>query len=208
MSDQPTPSTPRPRRRALREVVQTLLLAVGMYVAVQFFVLPYEVDGASMDPRLHNGDRLLVNRNAYVHFDANDLWNLIPGVEREGDAKIYPFHAPERGDVIVFNPPQASDKPYIKRVIGLPGERVTFRNGYVFVDGEQLDESYIDGPMTRCSRGSEHCNLGPIPDGHVFVLGDNRKHSQDSRAFGLVAVDRIIGQAFFVNWPPDDLGPL
>lgn len=208
MSEQPTTPTPRPRRRALRDVVQTLLLAVGMYVAVQFFVLPYEVDGASMDPRLHNGDRLLVNRNAYVHFDANDLWNMIPGVEREGDARIYPFHAPERGDVIVFDPPRTSDKPYIKRVVGLPGERVTFRGGNVFIDGEPLDESYIDGPITDCNRGAENCNLGPIPDGYVFVLGDNRAHSQDSRSFGLVAVERIIGQAFFVNWPPADLGPL
>src|SRR3712207_1732710 len=164
MSDQPTPRAPRPRRRAVREVLQTLLLAVGMYVAVQFFVLPYEVDGASMDPRLHHGDRLLVNRNAYAHFDANDLWNLIPGVERDGEAWVYPFHAPERGDIVVFDPPRTSDKPYIKRVIGLPGERVTFRGGRVYINGDLLDEPYIEGTITSCGRGSENCNLGPIPD--------------------------------------------
>ena len=206
MSDLPTPIARRPRR-ALREVLQTLILAVGMYVAVQFFVLPYQVDGASMDPGLHNGDRLLVNRNAYAHFDANDLLNLIPGVEREGQDRIYPFHAPERGDIVVFDPPRTSDKPFIKRVIGLPGERIVFRRGHVYIDGQLLDEHYIDGANTAC-RGSENCNLGPIPDGYVFVLGDNRQHSQDSRAFGLVAVDRIIGQAFFVNWPLGDVGPL
>jgi len=203
---------PAPRRRShpiirsLRDIVETLLLAAILYVGVRSFVVPYQVEGASMTPNLHNQERLLVNRSAYAHFNANAFWNLLPGEDRTGADEVYPFDPPERGDIIVFNPPIDSDKPYIKRIIGLPGDTVSFTAGNVFINGEGLDESYIDGAITDCE--GPHCDVGPIPDGSVYVLGDNRTNSSDSRRFGLVKMDRIIGKVFFANWPLEDIGPV
>lgn len=203
---------PTPRRgnhpliRTIRELVETLLLAALLYVGVRTFILPYQVEGASMTPNLQNRERLLVNRGAYAHFDANNLWNLLPWEERAGNSEVYPFDPPQRGDIIVFNPPQQSDKPYIKRIIGLPGDTVSFTAGHVFVNGEALEEDYIDGAITDCN--GRYCDVGPIPEGSVYVLGDNRTNSTDSRRFGLVTMERIIGKVFFANWPLDDIGPL
>ena len=214
----PDPAVPKPalegsRRpaassslRLVREVVETVLLAVVIYFGVRMVMLPYEVEGASMSPNLHDHDRLLVNRMAYTHYDANDLWNALPWEDRDGEHVVYPFGEPERGDIIVFNPPTASSKPYVKRVIGLPGETIGFHDGYVSVDGERLDEAYIDGPITDC-RGERYCQV-TVPEGHVYVLGDNRDNSADSRRFGPVDVDAIIGQAVFTNWPLDAVGPV
>lgn len=189
--------------RAAREIIETLLLAVVIFVGVRMLVLNFRVDGASMVPNLHNREMLLVNRNAYLNFDMNDLLNIVPGVDRDGDWTFYPFDPPERGDIVVFEPPAVHDKPYIKRVIGLPGETVSFENGDVYIDGVQLDEPYIDDHITDCPDG---CEQGMVPAGHVYVLGDNRDNSSDSRQFGFVDADDIIGKAWFTYWPFDDLG--
>jgi signal peptidase I len=195
----------RPRRRVVREIVETLGLALLIYFGVHFVVPPFAVDGASMAPSLRDGERLLVNRPVYAHFDANRLWNLIPGVERDGEALVFPFHAPERGEIVVFHPPHGGEeKPYIKRVVGLPGEEIGFAGGSVTIDGEPLPESYVAGASTECG-GTAHCRL-TVPEGTVYVLGDNRGNSADSRLFGPVAVDRIIGKAWLANWPLDSFG--
>ena len=195
----------RPPSRVVREVVETLLAALAIYVGVQLLTPPYQVEGASMDPSLHNGERLLLNRPVYLHFDLNELLNLLPGQDREGEWVVYPFHAPERGDIVVFHPPDATDdKPYIKRVIGLPGDEVAFEDGYVTINGERLTEPYLTGPITECDR-ARHCRVR-VPEGTVYVLGDNRDNSADSRVFGPVDVDRIIGKAWFANWPLDAIG--
>jgi signal peptidase I len=144
-----------------------------------------------MLPNLDDGQMLLVNRNAYQYFDF-------------GGERYYPFDPPERGDVIVFDPPTGSDKPYIKRVIGLPGEEVTFSDGKVFIDGELLDEDYIE-ERTGCGRRLDHCDV-VVPDGYVFVLGDHRTNSSDSRSFGAVPVENIVGKAWLSYWPADDVG--
>jgi signal peptidase I len=149
---------------------------------------------------------LLVNRNVYFHFDSNALVDWIPGVDRESENIVYLFHPPQRGDIIVFNPPIDSEKPYIKRVIGLPGETVEIREGHVFIDGVQLEEPYIEGDITSCGTARRTCPPVEVPEGHVFVLGDNRNNSSDSRAFGVVEVDDIIGKAWFAYWPSDDIG--
>jgi signal peptidase I len=156
-----------------------------------------------MLPNLTNGEMLLVNRNVYFHFDKNGVLDALPFVERDGEDIVYPFHPPERGDIVVFNPPvDSSDKPYIKRVIGLPGERVTFEGDNVFIDGIQLNEPYII-EATDC-RGN-YCDT-VVPEGHVYVLGDNRNNSSDSRSFGVVDVDSIIGKAWIGYWPMDEVG--
>lgn len=188
----PAPSSRSQAGRAVREIVETLLLAALIFFLVRLVVLNFRVDGESMLPNLDNGQMLLVNRNAYQYFDF-------------GGEQYYPFDPPQRGDVIVFDPPTGSDKPYIKRVIGLPGEEVTFGDGQVFIDGELLDEDYID-ERTRCNAGrSDSCDV-VVPDGYVYVLGDHRTNSSDSRAFGAVPVENIVGKAWLSYWPADDIG--
>ena len=191
--------------RAVREILETLLLAVLIFVGVRLVVLNFRVDGLSMFPNLDDREMLLVNRNVYFHFDLNGLLNILPGEDRSGDRIIYPFHPPERGDIIVFNPPVRSDKPYIKRVIGLPGETVSVQDGYVYIDGQRLDEPYINGPITECGN-QRRCDPVTVPEGEIFVMGDNRTNSSDSRSFGPVDVDRIIGKAWITYWPTDDIG--
>jgi signal peptidase I len=205
-SVQPIGSEPQRKRaggtRAVREVVETLLLAVVIFVAVRLIVLNFRVDGSSMAPNLQNQEMLLVNRNVYFHFDLNDIRNLLPGDDREGEDIVYLFHPPERGDIVVFDPPVESPKPYIKRVIGLPGERVSIDNGFVYIDGQQLNEPYIDGAISECNRDA--CSW-TVEDGQVFVMGDNRRNSSDSRMFGAIEVDDIIGKAWITYWPADEI---
>lgn len=194
----PTPNStlgaPQPAKsqatRAIREIVETLLLAALIFLLVRLVVLNFRVDGESMLPNLDNGQMLLVNRNAYQHVDV-------------GGNRYYPFDPPERGDVVVFDPPANSDKPYIKRIIGLPGEEITFGQGHVFVNGVQLPEDYIQD-RTRCNR-EDRCDV-VVPEDHVFVLGDHRSNSSDSRVFGVVPVENIVGKAWLSYWPPNDMG--
>ncbi len=176
--------------RAVREIVETLLLAALIFFLVRLVVLNFRVDGQSMTPNLDDGQMLLVNRNAYQSVD----W--------QGNM-FYPFDPPERGDIVVFNPPTESDKPYIKRIIGLPGDEVTFNNGQVFVNGEMLDEDYIED-RTRCQR-DDFCDV-IVPEGKIFVLGDHRSNSSDSRVFGPVPIENVIGKAWLSYWPADDIG--
>lgn len=193
-----------PMLRRAREAAETLVLAGVIYLVVQLLVPPYAVDGASMAPNLSDGERLLVNRSVYAHFDANRILNALPGVDLAGEAVVYPFHAPERGEIVVFHPPGRRDEPYIKRVIGLPGDRIAFAAGRVVVNGRPLDETYIDGAVTFCGDGP-HCVVEVPPDS-LYVLGDNRRNSSDSRVFGPVSSDAIIGKAWIANWPPADIG--
>ena len=192
--------------RVAREIVETVLIAVILYVGVRTVVMPYQVDGASMEPNLVNHERVLVNRIAYWDFDLNTPLNWIPGVDREGSWTFTPFGGVSRGDVIVLEPPVDHDQPYIKRVIGLPGDHVTFQDGYVMVNGARLEEDYIDGPITECVN-RDTCDV-VVPDGSVYVLGDHRDNSSDSRYFGVVPEGNIDGKAFFSNWPIGELGPI
>ncbi|MFW5996366.1 MAG: signal peptidase I [Halanaerobiaceae bacterium] len=158
-----------------KEFFQSLLIAAVLALFIMTFVAQsFVVDGRSMDPTLIDGERLFVNKF------------------------IYRFHPPERGDIIVFSPNGSPGRKYIKRVIGLPGETVTIRNGVTYIDGNPLQEDYLDADM----RGS----YGPykVPEESVFVLGDNRNHSADSRqqnSVGFVDYEQISGRAFWVYWP-------
>lgn len=196
-----------PLLQGLSEILKTGLLALVVTFGARLVILPYQVDGRSMTPNLQDQERVLVNRAVYVRVDLDRLVGWVPGLDPEPGARSYPFHGPERGDVVVLNPPERSDAPYIKRVIGVAGDTVSFRDGYVLIDGARLDEPYLDGPITDCD-GADYCGGFTVPEGHVFVLGDNRGGSLDSRAFGPVPLGHIIGQAWFVNWPLDKVGPI
>lgn len=193
-----------PRRSAVWEIVETLLLAVFIFIAVRSVVLNFRVDGLSMEPSLDSGEMLLVNRQIYAHFNANALVNWLPFVELDGTNIVYPFHPPQRGDIVVLHPPIDNGKPYIKRVIGLPGERLSIRDGAVYINGARLDEPYLNGIATAWS-GSIGQEEITIPDDEVFVMGDNRNNSTDSRVFGPIKIDAIIGKAWISYWPSDRL---
>ena len=199
---------PRSRRSsakgATREVVETLLLAALIFLGVRLLVLNFKVDGNSMRPNLLNGELLLVNRNAYLEVDVNDLLDMLPLIERDDPWIFTPFSAPERGDIVVFDPPRGSTEPYIKRVIAIAGETVEIRDGGVYVDGVRVVEPYIDEGITECL--SNTCEAVTVPEGEVWVMGDNRRNSSDSRSFGTVPIENIIGRAWVVYWPRDGIG--
>jgi signal peptidase I len=205
-SEVSTSSNGRPRRRGgiAREIIETALIAIVIFVAVRSLVLNFRVDGSSMLPNLVDGEMLLVNRNAYDSFDLYTLVDWIPGVEHANAKEITPFDGPDRGDIVVFDPPVDSSKPYIKRVIGLPGETVEIRDGSVFIDGVRLEEDYVEDGITDC--GQRECDAVTIPEGHIFVMGDNRRNSSDSRFFGPVEIDAVQGKAWVVYWPVSEVG--
>jgi signal peptidase I len=199
------PTAGKTAARAVREIVETLLLALVIFVAVRALVLNFRVDGSSMVPNLHNREMLLVNRNVYFHFDENKWLNYLPWEDRKGEHIVYLFHPPQRGDIIVFNPPVASEKPYIKRIIAVGGDTVEIKaDGYVYVNGVRLEEPYIQGGITECN--VRKCDPVHVPEGSVYVLGDNRRNSSDSRIFGVVDIDDIIGKAWLTYWPLSDFG--
>lgn len=208
----PRPARARSRRPAsgrrawstLGELAETILLTLVIFLAARALVVNYRVDGGSMQPTLQNGQYLLVNKAVYFHLDRNRLRNLLPGEDTIERDVIYPFHPPARGDIVVLIPPDVSDKPFVKRVIGVPGDTVAVRGGQILVNGEPLEEPYIADP----ARYTYPPDGGAVtvPPGTVFVLGDNRNNSRDSHAFGPVTYDAIVGKAIVTYWPRERIG--
>ena len=172
---QPQP-TARPHSW-LREFAEALLPALLIVLVINAFVAQAtRVDGLSMIPNLQDRERLIIEKISYR------------------------LHPPERGDIVVLDPPSHTGIPLIKRVVGLPGEVIAIQQGHVLIDGEILSESYLPEP----TRGTYAPHL--IPEAHVFVMGDNRSASNDSRAFGPVAYEHIVGKAWFRYWPITAIG--
>jgi signal peptidase I len=191
----------------VRELVETVLLTLVIFVAVRTLVVNFRVDGESMEPNLLNGEYLLVNKAVYFHFDLNGVKNLVPGQHHNGQDIVYLFHPPQRGDIIVFEPPVPTDKPYVKRVIGLPGDRITIREDTVYINGQALKEPYIsDPPRYTYPLGFSGATEYTVPAGYIFVLGDNRNNSNDSHVFNAVQLESVIGKATFAYWPPGLFG--
>ena len=189
------------RSAFLRELPILILIAFGLAIVLKtFFVQAFYIPSGSMEPTLQPGDRVLVRKVLYE---------------------------PDRGDIIVFEDPKGRPGPdrglvggfmhwlsegigfarpehedFIKRVIGLPGETVEIRNGRLFVDGLEIPEPYLAGREDTRDYGPQK-----VPKGKLFVLGDNRLNSNDSRfGLGFVPVDRVIGRAFVIVWPPSRMG--
>ena len=159
------------------ETIVIILIAVVIFVGLRISIQTYIVYGPSMEPNYWNDERIIVDKLAYK------------------------FHAPQTGDIIVFQPPISSTKPFIKRIIGLPGETVEIKDGTVYVhktDGSvvTMQEPYIKEAF------SSNYNSGVIPADEYFVMGDNRNNSSDSRGGWLVSRDKIIGKAWISIWPP------
>ncbi len=191
-----------------REVVETALLAVAIFLAVRAVVQNFRVEGSSMDPTYATGQYVLVNKILYQRVNLAPLTRMLPFLHLDSSER-YLFRGPRRGEVIVFHPPLPSmpsggERDFIKRVIGLPGEHVVIRDGRVYIDGQELVEPYLHNVQTHC--GSQWCDVVLGPD-QYFVMGDNRANSSDSRLWGPVSGDKIIGKAWFVYLPLDDFGP-
>jgi signal peptidase I len=177
---------PRPKLRRgsiLQEGFDTLLLIALVYTLVNLATVRFFIEGPSMQPNFHEGQYLVVSRAHYLLGD------------------------PTRGDIIVFDAPgddQSADNPLlIKRLIGLPGDTVAIRNGQVYINDVTLSEPYILEP---CTTNTCADRFWEVPPGEYFMMGDNRNNSRDSRSFGTVTKDRIIGEAIIRYWPPSDWG--
>ncbi len=199
---EPEPVRPKQGRRWFvlgRELVETLLLALLIFLAVRSAVQNFKVEGESMLPSLENGQYIIVNKLAYAQIDL-DKFDWIPFFDPGDNPVHHLFGTPARGDVIVFVSPTNPDRDFIKRVIGVPGDTVEIRDGVVFVNEEPLVEPYITG-RTGCP-----CGPWEVAPGTYFVLGDHRNNSSDSRVIGAIREGSIIGKALFSYWPLSEVG--
>jgi signal peptidase I len=211
---QPGPAEPK-RSTALRALAEIpVLLAVALvltflvktYVAQAFFI-----PSGSMEPQLHVGDRVVVSRVAYDLHEPRrgDIIVFDSPVEAPPPSRGFPWNLVDelKETVALSRPPETE---LIKRVVGLPGETVELHDAEVLVDGRRLQEPYLDDgvgsapplvPIPRCD-GEPSVDRCTVPEGHVFVLGDNRGNSADSRVIGPVPIDSIVGRAIARVWPP------
>lgn len=158
------------------DVLEVVVFAVAIFLFVYLLILrPHKIKGASMEPNYPDGEYLLTEKVSYY------------------------LHEPERGDVIVFKPPVAPDDEYIKRIVALPGEKVSLLNGKVYINGKVLKENYLnDSVLTSAGPFLEEGSEVVVPPGELFVIGDNRSHSSDSRAWGFIEKTKISGKAWLV----------
>lgn len=186
-------------KSVLRDVVETLVLTVLIFVVVQSIVKNFKVEGSSMEPTLHDGEFLLVDKAVYWSVGEGLATRIAPEIALPTDGdRAYLFHPPQRGDIIVFKYPNDTTRDFIKRVIGVPGDTVEIRDGTVYVNDHPLDEPYIMAPP--------HYQMAArkVPPGEFFVLGDNRNNSSDSHVWGMVPWFDMIGQAWVSYWPLGD----
>lgn len=179
------------KKSEIWEWVKALLIAAILAVVIrQFFFAPIVVDGYSMMPTLKDTDRMIVNKFSYK------------------------IGEPDRFDIIVFEAPEGKD--YIKRVIGLPGDKIAYDQDTLYINGKPYKEPYLDeykkslvdgGPLTESFTLEDiaEINQETVPEGHLFVLGDNRRYSKDSRHIGAVPMDKVLGKTDIVYWPVKDI---
>jgi signal peptidase I len=171
-------------RSALRDTGETIITAVVIFLVLQGTTQSFLIEGSSMEPNLLQDERLLVNRFVYTQAPFS-----LFGDER------YLFGGPKRGDIVVFHPPTGSSTDFVKRIIGVPGDWIDLDGNEVFVNGVKTE--YVD--MTTARRHDDY--PVQVPEGEYFVLGDNRRVSVDSRNWGFVAADDLVGRAWTVYWP-------
>lgn len=168
------------------DILETIVFVGSIFIMLYLFIMqPNQVKGASMEPSFQSGDYIFTSKITYK------------------------FRPPQRGDVIVFRSPKNPDIDYIKRIIGLPSDKILIQNGIVSVNGNPLQESYISA-TTNLWDGGFVKDAVPItiPEGELFVMGDNRPRSSDSREFGPIPIDAIIGQVFYRYFPSQKMGAI
>ncbi len=194
--------------RALRDIVETLLLTVLIFLSVRAVVQSFQVEGESMMPSLETRQLLLVNKAAYWRLDWLPQASASVGATAPAPSGRFLFGPPQRGEVIVFEAPGDRDRDYIKRVIGVPGDVVVIRDGAVYLNGRLLQEPYLPGGAVTHLTRSDQKNRWKVPQGSLFVLGDNRFNSLDSRDWGYLPVENVVGRAVWAYWPLDKWGGL
>lgn len=186
-------------KSALHDIVETIVLTIVIFLLVQSVVKNFRVEGSSMEPTLHDGEFLLVDKAVYWSVGSAVAQRVAPnGVGQESSGRRFIFHPPQRGDIIVFRFPDDPSRDFIKRVIGVPGDTVAVKDGVVYVNGRPMEEPYIMAPPQYTMPAER------VPNGEYFVLGDNRNNSSDSHVWGLVPYGNIIGQAWVSYWPLGD----
>lgn len=168
----------------VREVGETIILTLIIFFLIQTVIRNFRVVGTSMVDNLHDGQYLIIDKLSYNQF--------ITGIFGSG--------GPQRGDVIVFEPPNRPGEDYVKRVIGLPGESIEIKNGQILINSQPLEEPF------QPSTPSYNMPLRLIPEDQIFVLGDNRNNSNDSHNWGPLPTENIVGRAWLSYWPPERWG--
>lgn len=164
--------------RIIREIVETVVITLLMFLIISMAVQNFDVDGTSMEPALHNHERLMVDKSSYL------------------------FRSPARGDVVVFVAPPRPALDYVKRIVALPGDVVTVQGTAVTVNGVTLRETYIAPQNQGNPFAYKKITNMLVPPDNYYVLGDNRANSSDSRDWGFLPRKNIIGRAMLVYWPP------
>src|ERR1044072_4178603 len=180
-------------KSAFREYAEAILMALLLALFIRTFIVQaFKIPSGSMIPTLAIGDHILVNKLSYGV--------RIPFLEKY----LVEFGAPARGDVIVFIYPEDRSKDFIKRVIGVAGDNVEIRNKKIFINGKAVEDSHahFEGYDPQLGGTVNGDNYGPkvVPEGHVFVMGDNRDRSYDSRFWGYVPLSEVRGKAFLIYW--------
>ncbi|PRO65248.1 signal peptidase I [Alkalicoccus urumqiensis] len=160
-----------------------MLAAVAALMIRLFFITPVIVEGQSMMPTLEDDSRMIINKVGYM------------------------LDEPDRFDVVVFNAEEGKD--YIKRIIGLPGEQIAYENNRLYINGMEMEEPFLQTAVDEIETADFELPLlsadQVVPEDHVFVMGDNRSNSRDSRQIGFVPVSEIVGEANVVFWPPEHI---
>ena len=160
------------------EIIESVAIAVILAVVIRFFLFqPFYIPSGSMEPTLKPDDRIIVNKFTYR------------------------FSQPKRGDVMVFKYPRDPKRDFIKRVVGLPGENLEIKDSVVYINKKAVPQPFLDP-------GLRFGSFGPvdIPDGNYFMMGDNRNNSEDSRVWGTLPRENIVGKAMFIYWPLSRIG--
>lgn len=171
----PAASLQQRLKRALTELFEVIVIAGILFLGVNLVTARVRVESISMEPSLHAGEFVIVNKLAYR------------------------WEEPQRGDIIVFRFPLNPDKRYIKRVIGIEGDSIEVRDGQVYLNALLLEEPYIVA-------APNYANEWQVPENKFFVLGDNRNNSNDSKNWGMLEEDLVIGKAEFIYWPIEEMG--
>ena len=181
--------------RVVREIAEALFLALIVFMVIQVSVRNFRVDGSSMLPTLQGGQYLLVNKLVYFKIDTSRLSRVIPFWKQDTPSSHFAIHAPKQGEVVVFRFPRDPSKDFVKRVIGLPEEEVEIRRGSVYINGSMIEEPYLT------SRDNSTFSPTRLDEGEYFVMGDNRRSSNDSRTWGAVPEANLLGKVWVVYWP-------
>jgi signal peptidase I len=189
------------RKSVVREYAESIIIAVVLALVIRTFVVQaFKIPSGSMEDSLLIGDHILVNKLSY-------------GIQLPIlDSKIRPLGLaddPQRGDIIVFPFPRDPSRDFIKRVVALPGERIEVRNHRAYVNGEPLKEPYVKLDERAAMQPSRYSHWGPevVPPGKLFVMGDNRDNSADSRDWGFLDSGQVKGRAFIIYWSWDSSEP-